>query len=122
MANKKLSYAPKVLDLILYAGDGASFRMTITDPDGEAIPLTGTMKAQIRPTHGAADPADAEFDIDMTDFEDGIIVLSITGEATQVLAPETVYSGVWDLEWTATDAEPMTLCQGSVECQPDVSR
>jgi energy-converting hydrogenase Eha subunit E len=122
MAKKKLSFIPQILDLSLYAGDGAGLRFTITDSTGAALPLTGTMKAQIRANRENADPALAEFDVDLTDFAIGVVLVSLTGEQTHALisAAET-FVGVWDLEWTPENDEPATLVQGSVECLPDVT-
>lgn len=121
MAKQALTYEPQVLDLSLYAGDGTSFRLVVKDALGAPIPLTGTMRAQIRAARNSPNPPKADFNIDLTDSANGIAVVSLTGDQTQLLAPSAPFSGVWDLEWTATDAEPMTLCQGKVECNPDVS-
>ena len=121
MAKPKITYIPQSLDLVLYAGDGTNFRLVVTDGNSAPVNLTGTMRAQIRKTRDEPDPPDAAFTIDLTRSAEGIVVLTLTGEQTQTLAITEKYSGAWDLEWTATDAEPMTLCQGAVECYPDVS-
>lgn len=122
MAKKKLSFIPQTLDLHLYAGDGAGVRFTITDSTGAALPLTGVMKAEIRATREAADPALAEFDVDLTDAATGIVLISITGDQTHdLITGDEIFIGVWDLEWTPTDSEPATLVQGNVECSPDVT-
>ena len=121
MAKQKITYEPQILDLILYAGDGTEFTMTVTNPDLTPIPLTGTMIAQIRPEREALDPASAEFTIDLTDAADGIAVLKLTGEQTHALITPEKFEGVWDVEWTPEGGEPVTLCQGKVECFPDVS-
>lgn len=131
MAKKTINYEPQVLNLTLYAGDGVRFRLLASDPSGEPVNLTGTIIAQIRKNREAADPADAVFDIDLTDAADGIAVVSMTGAHTHDLVESLgggagisdgqTYKGVWDLQWSATGAQPMTLCQGEVECIPDVS-
>lgn len=118
MAKQTITYDPQVLDLILYAGDGASFRLVVTQVGGAPVDLTGTMLAQVRPTRESVDTPDAIFDVDLTEAVDGIAVLSLTGDQTQALGK---YTGVWDLEWTPTGQEPVTLCQGKLECLPDVS-
>ncbi len=118
MAKQTITYDPQVLDLVLYAGDGTNFRLVVTDSAGAPVELTGTMLAQIRSTRDEIDPPDQVFNIDLTGASEGIAVLSLTGDQTQELGK---YSGVWDLQWTATDAEPMTICQGKVECNLDVS-
>jgi len=118
----KISFSPPTLDLVLYAGDGPSFSVVLKDPAGVLIPITGTMKAHIRAERDAPDPL-AVFDIDLDSATNGIAVLRLTGEQTQVLAPsDEKFEGVWDLEWTASGMEPLTICQGKVECFPDVSR
>lgn len=122
MAKKKLSFIPQTLDLSLYAGDGAGLRFTITDSTGAALPLTGTMKAQIRANRETADPALAEFSVDLTDFATGVVLISLTGEQTHALITgNEKFTGVWDLEWTPAGDEPATLVQGNVECSPDVT-
>lgn len=122
MAKKKLSFIPQTLDLSLYAGDGAGLRFTITDSTGAALPLTGEMKAQIRANRENADPALAEFAVDLTDFATGVVLISLTGEQTHALINgDEKFDGVWDLEWTPEGDEPATLVQGNVECSPDVT-
>lgn len=122
MAKRKLSFVPQTLDLVLYAGDGAGIRFTITDSTGAALPLTGEMKAQIRANREDVDPALAEFDVDLTDFATGIVLISVTGEQTHALiSGNEKFTGVWDLQWISTDDEPATLVQGNVECLPDVT-
>jgi hypothetical protein len=122
MAKKKLSFSPQILDLSLYAGDGAGLRFTITDVLGAPLPLTGEMKAEIRANREDVDPALAEFGVDLTDFAIGVVLISLTGDQTHALitGAET-FVGVWDLQWTPTGDEPATLVQGTVECLPDVT-
>jgi hypothetical protein len=122
MAKQKITYEPQILALILYAGDGPTFKLTVTDPDGVAIPLTGTMIAQIRASREAIDPPSAEFNVDLSNSANGVVELSLTGVQTHALITgNETFNGVWDLEWTPSGGEPMTICQGKVECAPDVS-
>jgi hypothetical protein len=122
MAKKKLSFIPQTLDLLLYAGDGAGIRFTITDKTGAALPLTGEMKAQIRANREDVDPALAEFSVDTSDFATGIVLISLTGDQTHsLISGDEKFTGVWDLEWISTGDEPATLIQGNVECIPDVT-
>lgn len=123
MAKQTISFTPRIVDLVLYAGDGPNFRLVVTTPAGGIVNLTGTMRAQIRSERTAPDPPEATFEIDMSQAANGIAVLKLTGDQTQDLVPtETQFIGVWDLEWTPEDTEPVTLCQGKVECNPDVTR
>jgi len=123
MAKQTITYIPQVLDLVLYAGDGTSFSLTVTDPTSVPVHLTGEMIAQIRLERDSIDPPLAEFEIDLTNAINGIAILKLTGDQTQVLIlGDAKFIGVWDLQWTPMGDEPMTLCQGKVECYPDVSR
>lgn len=124
MAKQSISYIPQILDLNVYAGDGPSFTLNIKDPAGEVIPLTGTMSAQVRAARHAPDPPDAEFEVDLTDSANGVAVLKLTGEQTEALyalGSGKNYRGVWDLQWAPEGSEPVTLCQGKLECFPDVT-
>lgn len=125
MAKQKISHEPKVLDLVLYAGDGAGFRLIVTDSNELPLDLTGTTRAYIRTSRDLyTEPPDAEFTVDETDATDGILVLTLTGTQTEALVEgleNESFVGFWDVEWTGTDAEPLTLCQGKVECVRDVT-
>jgi hypothetical protein len=121
MAKQTITYDPQVLDLILYAGDGTKFRLVVTDSVGSPVNLTGAMLAQIRVARDSQDPPSAVFSIDLSQAVEGIATLTLTGDQTQQLADSEKYVGVWDLEWEPEDEEPVTLCQGKVECNPDVS-
>lgn len=118
----EINLSPQVLDLTLYAGDGVNFKLTVKDTLGAAVPLTGTMEAEIRIKRTDADPPVVAFTIDLSDSDNGIALLSLTGEQTQLLAPIKKFKGVWDLQWTPTGKEPRTLAQGKVVCLNDVSR
>lgn len=118
----EINLSPQVLDLVLYAGDGVNFRLTVNDTEGEPVPLIGVMEAKIRTKRLTPDPPSAEFVIDLSQADDGIAYLSLTGDQTQDLAPLVRFRGVWDLQWTPTDSQPRTLCQGKVVCNNDVSR
>lgn len=122
MAKQTITYVPQVLDLILYAGDGALFRLVVTDVAGAPVDLSGSIIAQIRAAREDPDPALAEFTVDLSDMVAGVAVLELTGTQTHALITgDDKFIGVWDAEWTIIGGEPMTLCQGKVECLPDVS-
>lgn len=125
----KISIQPPVLDLLLYSGDGISFKLICTNDaePPEPVNITGEIEAQIRVDRLSEDPAIVEFSSDLTDAATGEIVLSLTGDQTDDLIadPSVVkgkFTGVWDVQWTATGEEPRTLCQGKVECLADVTR
>ena len=114
---------PSVLDLLLYAGDGVEFRLICTDSNNAPVDINGVVRAQVRLDRLNTDPPIVSFSVNSVDAYQGIIVLSLTGEQTQQLVGSTgKFSGVWDIEWEAANAEPRTLCQGKVECVADVSR
>lgn len=126
-----LTIQPPVLDLSFYAGDGIAFKVICTDDAEPPAPVDvrGVVVAQVRLDRVTTDPPVVVFSSIMTQAQQGIILLSLTGEETQPLVTHPSvkpgsgkFSGVWDLEWTASGAEPRTLCQGKVECLADVSR
>jgi hypothetical protein len=125
----QISIQPPVLDLLLYAGDGISFKLICTNDaePPEPVNVTGDIAAQIRVDRLSTDPAIVEFSSDVSGAATGEIVLSLTGEQTQdLIEHESVvkgkFTGSWDVQWTADSAEPRTLCQGKVECLADVTR
>lgn len=121
----QINLQPQVLDLALYSGDGFSFKLVCTDTKGAPIDMGGVVKAQIRQDRlNPDDPPIASFTVGMTDAYLGVIVLSMTGAQTQDLTDNSAgkFSGVWDVEWTPSGAQPRTICQGKVECVADVTR
>lgn len=126
MPSSKINLTPEVLDLTLYAGDGFSFSLAVTDASADPIPLTGDMLAQIRVTRLETNPPATTFLINQDQATQGIVTLSLTGIQTQALSdgtpPTEKFVGEWDIQWTPINAQPITLCQGKVECLPDVSR
>lgn len=122
MARNKIDLNPQVLDLVLYAGDGVGFRLTFNTTAGSPVDVSGAMKAQIRLEREAPDPALADFDVDMTDAATGVVLLELSGADTHALITSgEKFVGVWDLQWTPTGSEPLTVVQGKVECMPDVT-
>lgn len=122
-----ISIQPPVLDLSLYAGDGISFRLICKDETGNQVNVSGAIEAQVRVDRATTSSPIVEFAADMTSANAGIISLSLTGAQTQELVddPSTSkgkFTGVWDVQWTASGKQPRTLCQGKVECMADVSR
>jgi hypothetical protein len=119
---QEIDLSPQELDIVLYSGDGARFRLVVTDKDDQPAPLTGVIEAQIRTKRGLEGDPSAEFSVDMTEAANGVAILALTGAQTQALAPTRKFVGVWDVQWTPVGSEPRTLCQGKVECDLDVSR
>lgn len=123
MAIPKISLLPDKLDLALYAGDGASIRLTITDNLDVPVPLLpGEIKAQIRQTRLDADPL-AEFNFNIDDAVPNVVVITLNGTQTAALiTDEDRFLGVWDVQWIKENEDPVTLAQGKVECDADVTR
>jgi hypothetical protein len=122
-----INIQPSTLDLSLYAGDGVEFRLICTDTGDAPVNITGVVAAQIRVDRLSQDPPVVTFATNLVDSATGVIVLSLTGDETQLLIadPSTQkgkFSGVWDVQWTPTGLEPRTLCQGKVDCVADVTR
>jgi hypothetical protein len=118
---------PQVLDLSLYAGDGVEFRLICTDGAGDPLNVSGDVTAQIRANRDTTSEVIAEFGANLVEADQGIVVLSLTGEQAQDLVedPSTnkgKFQGVWDVQWTPSGQEPRTLVQGKVECVADVTR
>jgi len=125
----QLSIQPSVLDLALYAGDGISFKLICSDNASPPQPVnvTGDIQAQVRVDRSSTGTPVATFSADMVGADQGEVVLSLTGDQTQDMvddpsATKGKFTGVWDVQWTATGGEPRTLCQGKVECIADVTR
>lgn len=117
-----VSLAPPKVDLALYAGDGANLRLVATDLDGEPFDLRGTVRAQIRQTRRDPEPL-LEWAVEMAEAEQGIIALRLAGDDTRGLMKEAgTFKGVWDCVWVMDGSEPVTLLQGDVHCELDVTR
>lgn len=125
MAGQSLNFRPSILNLLLYAGDGFSIKLVCKDKAGNPIDITGSVTAQIRADRlHPSDPPLAAFTVSTVDAYIGIVGLTLTGEQTLSLLPEgeSVFTGVWDVQWTPNDMQPRTLTQGTVECVADVTR
>lgn len=125
MAGQTLNFRPTVLNLLLYAGDGLSIKLTCKDKTGNPIDINGSVKAQIRLDRLHPDePPLASFTVSLVDAYLGIIALSLTGAQTLSLLEDGAnkFTGVWDVQWTPSDLQIRTLVQGSVECVADVTR
>lgn len=122
MATPKISLIPEELDLALYAGDGAAIQLTVTDNDSVSLPVDGEVTAQIRKTRVDVEVL-AEFAADLSNGATGVVVISLTGDQTAALIEtKPVFKGVWDVQWQKAGAQPITLVQGKVECNADVTR
>lgn len=114
-----ISFIPQSLDLACYAGDGAAVRIVISR-NGAPIDVTGDHQAQIRNARLDPDPPIDVFNIDDSDAANGVLLLVLTGDQTAGFGDG--FKGVWDLQWIAAGAEPITLIQGKITCVIDVTR
>lgn len=123
MAVPKINLLPNKLDLALYAGDGASVRLIVTDNADVPVPLIpGEIKAQIRKAR-LDDVALAEFNWNVDDVTPNIVDITLNGVQTAALiTDEERFLGVWDVQWVKENQDPVTLAQGKVECDADVTR
>lgn len=123
MPTPKINLLPSKLDLALYAGDGAAVRLTVTDNAGLAVPLLpGEVTAQIRQTRLSVESL-ADFNTDFSGDDLNILTLTLNGEQTAALiTDEEIFKGVWDVQWVKENQEPITLAQGKVEVDADVTR
>ena len=124
---EEINLRPAVLNLKLYAGDGFAFKLVCKDTAGNPIDMGGSVAAEIRLDRLQPDnPPIIFFATDLVDAYLGVVGLSLTGDQTQSLsddlsAKDRIFTGVWDVEWTPSGAQPRTICQGVVECVPDVT-
>lgn len=117
----QITLEPPVVNLALYAGDGASLRLVLDNVMGAAVPLSGSVTAQIRASRADAS-ALQNFAVDLSEAVDGVALLSLTGAQTAALAGSADFVGVWDVEYTATGEQPLTLVQGKATVKKDVTR
>jgi len=120
-----IDLTPKLMNLRLYAGDGAQLKITFGQQGAMLDMSKGTFEAQIRASRLDPSPA-ASWAVDQTDAAQGVVILSLTGEQTaQLMADDpTVFTwiGAWDVQWQPTGSEPLTLFTGDCYCEADVTR
>lgn len=120
-----ITLQPETLDLTLYAGDGFTFKLTVTDAASAPVNITGTVEAHVQVDRLSVDPPLAVFTADLTNAAQGIILLSLSGAQTESLmahGSKGKFSGEWDAQWTPTGSEPRTLVQGKISCVADVTK
>lgn len=122
MTDTLVTRVPEIINLELYAGDGAAIRFTLKDSDGNPFPLNGVITSQIKNKRVDTSPV-LSWTVHDEDFATGIVVLSLTGVQTESLIVEgKPFKGVWDLQYIETGAEPVTFVQGKVKIDADVTR
>lgn len=108
---------PAVLDLEIYRGDDYVHVLTFVDDSipPEPLDISGyTFIAQIR-DRSEGGILYADFDVDDSDANVGVLVLSLTSDTSRVP------TGYWDLE--ANDGSSITTwLRGSVKVAGDITR
>lgn len=114
----KIDLTPATLDLVLYAGDGEDFQIIFKDDQNVVIDVSALVwTSQIRKTRSSDVSSDIIINTDNADT--GVIGLHISDTVTRALSER----GQWDLQCTSvTRPEPLTILQGSVKCEQDVTR
>lgn len=125
---------PAQLDLVCYAGDDFFFTVTLTDENGDPLPITGTSKAQVRPDQESTTYWDMDVAVDPVITNQAVI--SIVGTKTTemvdhcthvtslyvgtelVTAP--MFTGVWDWQQDASGVK--TYASGKFAAIAEVSR
>ncbi len=104
------------LNLTMYQGDTWSRTIVIED-DGSPMDLTGyTVEVQLRPRPGGMLAVDVT--VDDTDFDTGVVVLSLTPEQTGALTEDRYH---WDFQWTDPSGAVETLFYGVVAVTKEVT-
>lgn len=117
-----IDLTPDTLDLVLYAGDGCDFQISFVDNTNMPIDVSSwSWNAQIRKVRSSVDYIPLE--INTTNASNGILILGVSSTITTELASSlTNTSSQWDLESIPAGGSPITILQGSVICNLDVTR
>lgn len=123
MKTAQVSVVPQRVDLVIYAGDGVTLRLTAVQAEtGDILDLAGEIAAQVKANRSDPD-AITEFTVNTDQAAEGILDLSLSGEQTAALTmDEPRFKGAWDVQWIAEGEQPRTLVQGSLTCDLDVTR
>jgi hypothetical protein len=123
MNTSQISVVPQRVDLVAYAGDGVTLRLSAVNAEtGDNLDLAGELAAQVKANRSDEEPL-TEFTIDTEQAAEGILELSLSGEQTAALLTDSSrFKGSWDVQWTADGEQPRTLVQGTLTCDLDVTR
>ena len=118
----KVDLTPDSLDLVYYAGDSGDFQMEFVDDAGTKLDVsTWAWEAQIRKSRTA--DIFASLNIDTSQAVHGLLTIHIPGTVTRLLA-QRAWDKVpqWDIQGTLGGADPLTVLQGTILCNMDVTR
>src|SRR5689334_7216464 len=108
---------PATISRTAYQGDKFALTVRFFSDDAKTVPIdlsAGTWRAQIRRNESSSTVL-ATFNVDTTDADTGVLVLSLTAAQTA----ELPQSCVWDLEDTTAD---QTFLKCSMAVGREVSR
>lgn len=114
-----LTSLPAPVNLSLYAGDDFAFTISVANPDGSAMDLTGyTVAAQIRATPTSSTVLGSFTCTLVTPPTGGIISCALPNTVTATLAS----GGAFDVQMTSGASTITTLVAGTVTVTGDVTR
>lgn len=122
-----LSSRAKYVPLRIAQGESKALPFTVAGPDDIGADITGySFEAHIRRKPSSTDPV-AEFAYDITDAENGLVTIALTGAQTAAIIagdrdtdPASRY--VWDLICTSPGGEVTRLAYGPVVVSARVTR
>ena len=118
-----IDLTPDTLDLVLYAGDGCDFQINFVDDTNTPINVSAwNWRAQIRKTRNSNNFI--PLTINTANSANGNIVVSISETITrELVSQENNTVNQWDLESISVGSTaPVTVLQGTVYCNMDVTR
>jgi hypothetical protein len=114
-----INAVPPTLDLNLYAGDDLALTLTVTDENGAAYNLSGSLDAQIRKGHAltvVATPA-----VNAPTPASGVVFIYLSAAQTAALLEDGGRHS-WDLQHTDADGLITSICKGGVSTSPDITQ
>ena len=119
-----LDLTPDVVNVVYYRGDGVPIEVTVTDmtiatpgPLDMTDPAR-TFVAQIKRSREPGAEVIVDLDVDDSDADSGVLVVSVPADVIEDLPDE----GVWDLQWLLAGSDlPRTIVTGDWRTTGDVS-
>jgi hypothetical protein len=117
--NVALVALPAAVDLRCYQGDDFTFTLTVTNPDGSAMNLTGyAALAQVRSTQASSSPL-CTFTTSIGGTSNNVVTLTLP-HATSSTLPAG--NAVWDCQVTSAGGIVTTLAGGQFILAAEVTR
>jgi hypothetical protein len=110
--------APMQVNLAVYRGDSGQFRITVADPGGNPVDMSGaTWDGDVRIKATDPDPL-VTFDITLVAGDPSSVDVVLTAENSELLTPNNL---VYDIEMREGETVS-TLIYGTITVTQDVSR